>query len=520
MKSLLHIFCLGVFLNPCKGSAFEGVAPRFTLVEERTSKGTPSISITFADGQSDMLILDKYYSNEEDRMAQGHLGIPNMDECIYSGHLADEPEACVAMTGCAGSDDVELTILSDRMIGSHMFKWTKDGDVEVLNRFDDPVVIPRNGTDSEIIPELEESFIKAEEACVGDDCMLPPTQLLQIRVGYDDLFLSHYGGLKILAMMRIVYSWVHIQAYYCHYSLGSKVKVELLMPIKHYNGVSLPDASSASLSKMKVHTQNDIGNADLMLYMGLKCTDCQWGGGRAYIGTVCTSADHLKHSVNMYGTSYAMLAESMAHEIGHNLGMHHDFAENHGSGSGNTGDSATSTNACNGQGFMSYGHHLAVWSDCSVKDFTAQFTNNKDNWCLPSTTTACGGSAYQRNCHDETGGWSCCTSSKQCGIGEGDCDNDSGCFGNLKCGYNNCNAINNNLWDSEADCCYKPNDVASGCHDYDGSWDCCTYWNQCSKGEGDCDWDYDCKGSLKCGSDNCHKSLGYPSWADCCYDDY
>ena len=57
-----------------------------------------------------------------------------MDECIYSGHLADEPEACVAMTGCAGSDDVEFTILSDRMIGSHMFKWTKEGDVEILNR--------------------------------------------------------------------------------------------------------------------------------------------------------------------------------------------------------------------------------------------------------------------------------------------------------------------------------------------------------------------------------------------------
>jgi len=456
MKSLFNIICLGVFLNP-QGSAFEGIAPQFTLVEERTSKGTPSISITFADGQSDMLILDKYYINEEDRMAQGHLGIPNMDECIYSGHLADEPEACVAMTGCAGSDDVEFTILSDRMIGSHMFKWTKDGDVEILNRIDDPVVIPRNGTqdDSEIIPEIEENFIKAEEACVGDDCMLPPTQLLQIRVGYDDRFLNHYGGLKNLAMMRIVYSWVHIQAYYCHYSLGSKVKVQLLTPIKHYEGVSLPDSSSASLSKMRVHTENDIGNADLMLYMGLKCTDCQWGGGRAYTGVVCTSADKLKHSVNMYGTSPAMLAESMAHEIGHNLGMHHDFATNHGSGSGNTGDADTSTNACNGQGFMSYGHHLAVWSDCSVKDFTAQFTNNKDNWCLPPTTTACGGSAYDF--------------------------------------------------------------TASGCHDYDGSWDCCTYANQCSKGEGDCDWDYHCKGSMKCGSNNCHKSLGYPSWADCCY---
>ena len=48
-----------------------------------------------------------------------------------------------------------------------------------------------------------------------------------------------------------------------------------------------------------------------------------------------------------------------------------------------TGEATTSKNACNGQGFMSYGEHLSQWSECSVQDFTAQYTKEKDNWCMP-----------------------------------------------------------------------------------------------------------------------------------------
>ena len=57
--------------------------------------------------------------------------------------------------------------------------------------------------------------------------------------------------------------------------------VELLPGIIHYPGVDLSDKD---LSKMHTHTENDIGNADLMLYFGYdpECDDCAWGGGMAY----------------------------------------------------------------------------------------------------------------------------------------------------------------------------------------------------------------------------------------------
>jgi hypothetical protein len=65
-------------------------------------------------------------------------------------------------------------------------------------------------------------------------------------------------------------------------------------------------------------------------------------------------------------------------------------------------------------------------------------------------------------CHDRlngNGGATCCTSSNQCGEGEGDCDRDTDCFGNLMCGERN--GFDNNCdtslgFPSDFDCCYDP----------------------------------------------------------------
>ena len=68
-----------------------------------------------------------------------------------------------------------------------------------------------------------------------------------------------------------------------------------------------------------------------------------------------------------------------AHEIGHNLGMDHDFAKKHG---GKTG-------TCNKYaGIMSYQTPLQKgkhWSTCSKKDFQTHYNtilNRGGTWCL------------------------------------------------------------------------------------------------------------------------------------------
>ena len=85
----------------------------------------PNIEIVFPDGSVDTAILNKYYSNEDDRKA-------GINRCNFIGHLAEEPDACIGMTGCPESEDVEFTIMSSRLNGSPMYKWNRDGHVEKI----------------------------------------------------------------------------------------------------------------------------------------------------------------------------------------------------------------------------------------------------------------------------------------------------------------------------------------------------------------------------------------------------
>ena len=61
----------------------------------------------------------------------------------------------------------------------------------------------------------------------------------------------------------------------------------------------------------------------------------------------------------------------MAHEIGHNVGMAHDFSDAHKAA------------GCDGTGIMSYGNTPNQWSTCSKADFTAQYKARESTWCMP-----------------------------------------------------------------------------------------------------------------------------------------
>ena len=63
----------------------------------------------------------------------------------------------------------------------------------------------------------------------------------------------------------------------------------------------------------------------------------------------------------------------LAHELGHNFGMSHDFDEKHGGKNG----------PCNNKGIMSYGSNdFKGWSACSKSDWEHHYS--AENWqnCL------------------------------------------------------------------------------------------------------------------------------------------
>ena len=69
----------------------------------------------------------------------------------------------------------------------------------------------------------------------------------------------------------------------------------------------------------------------------------------------------------------------MAHQIGHAIGIYHDFDPKNGgtgiSGSGNCADVSD-------RSIMSYGPQDEIWSQCSRNNFREYYNSIQDSWCM------------------------------------------------------------------------------------------------------------------------------------------
>ena len=190
--------------------------PNFSLIQERLDNGIPSIAITFSDGYSDLLVLNHFY--DRDNRPEG---------CHFMGHLENEPNSCMGMTGCIG-------IMSEHATGSGSYTWNKDGTVDNLKH---PL---ENGMNDKTIPynNFDE---KIEELSVHDEndreVKLAPFMTLQIGVVYDDSILKKLKSHEEVKKYRNK-TLVHVQAKFCHPSLGAKIKIDVT-DIKHMAGKSI-----------------------------------------------------------------------------------------------------------------------------------------------------------------------------------------------------------------------------------------------------------------------------------------
>ena len=63
-------------------------------MEERNANGVPSVAVTFPNGHNDLILLDKFYANEEDRMIQGILDC-QIDFIYLTGFKGLFPKAAI-----------------------------------------------------------------------------------------------------------------------------------------------------------------------------------------------------------------------------------------------------------------------------------------------------------------------------------------------------------------------------------------------------------------------------------------
>ena len=85
-------------------------APSFTWLQDSHSPhGVPHLAVNFHDGKpEDVVNFQKF--NPFVRQAEEKEG--NIDECIFTGHLRDEPDVYVTLTGgCPFDNTFDVSVL-------------------------------------------------------------------------------------------------------------------------------------------------------------------------------------------------------------------------------------------------------------------------------------------------------------------------------------------------------------------------------------------------------------------------
>jgi len=201
---------------------------------------------------------------------------------------------------------------------------------------------------------------------------------------YDDAFARKYNGNQQQIKRAIDKILVTANSYYKLKSLTTKIELDTTN-LPYYKLSGTYTATGNNLDRLRPIIQSFSRDADS--YSILSYENNQGGTtGIAWGGTTCVSTQYkgYKTNINEHFRDDMNTAATLVHEIGHNLGMKHDF--------GTEADGYTDTRQerftrsgekCTKiEGFMDYYGKTTKWSACSVQDFT-DYYNSVRTWCLP-----------------------------------------------------------------------------------------------------------------------------------------
>jgi len=382
------------------GSTEQSSNPGKPLVKTKPSKVKLNwtkeleIEVTFANGTKEKIHLKAVADLKREK-------IP----CLYTGSLDhDAEDSAVTVDGCQGDPQVIVEIASWKEVGGLLVLVIQGGQTFQLQP--EMTDLKKNATVSEDFNTMhsEASFQESEQR------LLPKEVNITTALFYDQSLLEAFGndrkkvGNHLLSLAELVKPPMTL--------LKIKVKLRVI------GVLGIPDRIDTSkswynkirkkylirvfkLCKRKIRTPNVFS-----FFTAKKGSSGDWGlGGR---GTACngmmdtfilnkgrgrtTCAIKLDNATNPGILRYEPAGGQMnvnwvdirdrrrsmtyfAHELGHNLGMRHDFEDIHGGQGG----------PCDGKGIMSYfsrdESRPEVWSPCSNEDF-ANWYREEGHLCM------------------------------------------------------------------------------------------------------------------------------------------
>jgi len=399
---------LGSALDNKEHATFHLTSMRSGLLDP--SVDIPEIEVSFTNGLKQNLMLKHFDA------------IPNSDSadksqlCNYMGHLeGDEENSVVAVTGCLmGDDKMHITLLSKHSPLHKSFSLDKNGvtkHIEIQSEAKSRAASVDDGTDNDFDSDGSVSNDQWEAAAAqvssAQTSTVPAIVTLKMRLGYDKAVKNYFetnGGTVDNWLAEVM---THSQAHYLHSSLKHQIILENTQAPVYTDQIL--DIGNNGLPETRTIIQGlNEPDVDVYAFIGDNCEGCSYSG-MGYLGGVCDNQWNYRTSLTR-GPSRGVIetAETLIHEMGHNLGMSHDFIDSeytdcrkHTDGStvpcntcanwqpDNAGQkigelTGDDMDCCNG--FMGYNDHPHYWSECSVRMFEQHYVAEDWDQCLDTTT--------------------------------------------------------------------------------------------------------------------------------------
>lgn len=185
---------------------------------------------------------------------------------------------------------------------------------------------------------------------------------LRVAVFYDHAFLS-FSGSTSAAETRITSIFNHVKTIFSQLTVNgvSGALVPSLHSKTYRPAYWSAESSLRTCSQISNSLQWDVDEHVYLTYQG----SASGVVGMAWIRSTCSIYQYYRSNINEWFRTDTITAQIVAHEIGHNLGMFHDFTRTPGSPR-----YEGSTLCTNVGGYMDYSTSPTRWSACSVGDFT------------------------------------------------------------------------------------------------------------------------------------------------------